>query len=166
MTAPVSVSEIHALGSLEEFAEFCEIQVWCCDNGWVSLPTAVDNSQRLAERWLLVEEYGQDAVQKLMVDAFVPRDAEPEIDLPPDYATSIVRQWELADPRDRWKHTRELPPAPEAIPSATPRSTRVPQSTVDAFKYVVGLGDPEYLARWLRDHSDVAAALLKGGGLC
>ncbi len=166
MNAPLQTSEIHVLGGLDEFAECCEIQVWFCANGWASLHTALDNLQRLAERWLLINEYGQDAVQALMADAFAPREAGPEIELPPDYAASIARQWELADPRDRWRHTGELPPAPEVIPTTTLRSTRVPSSTVDAFKYVASLGDPEHLAHWLRDHSDVAAALLKEVGPC
>jgi hypothetical protein len=82
---------------------------------------------------------------------------------------AIVRDMELNDPRDRWKHTGEAPPPPENVHYSDilhgPASTRprhVPQSTIDAFKYVVALGDPEYLARWLRDHSDVAATLMEG----
>jgi hypothetical protein len=82
---------------------------------------------------------------------------------------AIVCDMELNDPRDRWKHTGE-PRPPEnarnsdisARPPAIPRPGPVPQATVDAFKYVVALGDPEYLARWLRDHSDVAPTLLLG----
>jgi hypothetical protein len=26
------------------------------------------------------------------------------------YVEDLVRQWELADPRDRWRHTGEAPP--------------------------------------------------------
>jgi hypothetical protein len=85
---------------------------------------------------------------------------------------AIVRDMELNDPRDRWKYTGEQRP-PENVRnsdiSAKPANTRhrlVPQSTIDAFKYVVALGDPEYLARWLRDHSDVAANLLEGVAKC
>jgi hypothetical protein len=155
MNAPLPASEIHALGSLDEFAECCEIQVWFRDNGWVSLHTAVDNLQRLAELWLLVEEYGQDVVQAIMADAFAPREAEPEIDLPSDYAA------------DAWSLTGDRPPT-DAIrnsaifePVFRPRRFSPPKATIDAFKYVVALGDPEYLAKWLRDHSDVAPVLLK-----
>jgi len=167
MNAPLLASEIQALGSLDDFAECCEIQVWFRDNGWVSLHTAVDNSQRLAECWLLVDEYGQDTVQAIMAEAFAPREAAEQIDLPPDYADQIARQWELTDPRDRWRHTGEMPPPPEVIPGPPPRSKpRVPQSTIDAFNYVVSLGDPDYLARWLRGHSDVATHLIKGVAEC
>lgn len=28
-----------------------------------------------------------------------------------DYAEDLVRQWELNDPRDRWRHTGERPPS-------------------------------------------------------
>jgi hypothetical protein len=173
MNAPVRVSEVHALGSLEDFAEFCKIQVWFCDNGWVSLHTAVDNSQRLAERWLLVDEYGQDAVQELMADAFAPREAEPEIDLPSDYAAQLMRQWDFADPRDSWKHTGDRPPADSVRnsdisgkPAIKPRRNGPAQSTIDAFWCVVHTGEAKRLSDWLLDHSDVAAALLKGVGLC
>jgi hypothetical protein len=84
----------------------------------------------------------------------------------------IVTRWELADPRDRWKHMGEAPP-PENVRNsdvsgrpAKARPRQVPQSTIDAFNYVVSLGDPEYLARWLRDHSDVAATLIEGIEQC
>jgi hypothetical protein len=79
---------------------------------------------------------------------------------------AAVRDMELNDPRDQWKHTGEHRPAADVHNSdrsarptkLQPRS--VPQSTVDGFKYVVSLGDPAYLAKWLHDHSDVAPALL------
>ena len=79
---------------------------------------------------------------------------------------AIVRDMELNDPRDRWRHTGERPPNLVDVPAPPRSKPRVAQSTVDAFKYVVSLGDPEYLANWLRDHSDVAADLLKGVGEC
>jgi hypothetical protein len=85
---------------------------------------------------------------------------------------AIVRDMELNDPRDRWKHTG-APRPPENVRNsdishmpANPRLCRIPQATIDAFKYVVALGNPEYLAKWLRDHSDVSAALLKEVGQC
>lgn len=73
----------------------------------------------------------------------------------------IVRRWELADRRDRWKHTSEARPKASAPPEPTTRAYRTPQSTIDAFKYVVRLGDAEYLERWVRDHQEDAPALLK-----
>lgn len=63
----------------------------------------------------------------------------------------LVRQWELDDPRDRWKHTGEArPPVPAIPPSARPYST--PRATIDAFFYVLGLGDVDYLTGWLTRH--------------
>lgn len=94
----------------------------------------------IVELWLLAEKYGQCAVQAIMADAFAPC---------PDFTLSIAH---------------ELSPSTETVPAVLARPMRVPAATVDAFKYVVGLGDPEYLARWLRDHSDVAQALLKEVG--
>jgi hypothetical protein len=66
---------------------------------------------------------------------------------------AMVARMELADPRDRWRHTGEQPPArinsnEEFISSPY----RTPQSTIDAFWYVVRLGDPEYLIGWLARH--------------
>lgn len=71
----------------------------------------------------------------------------------------IVTQWELADPRDAWRHTGEAPPPAsvrnsDIAPSgnAAPAHYRTPQATVDAFFYVVSLDDPARLAAWLADH--------------
>jgi hypothetical protein len=77
-------------------------------------------------------------------------------------AADLLTQWELADPRDAWRHTGEQPPRSDAepIPQARPyRST--PQATEDAFKYVVSLNDPDRLARWLAEHPLDAPYLLK-----
>ena len=73
---------------------------------------------------------------------------------------AIVRDMELNDPRDCWRHTGELPPNLIAEPTPPPSKPRVPQSTIDAFHYVASLGDPVYLAKWLRDHADVARELM------
>jgi hypothetical protein len=79
----------------------------------------------------------------------------------------LVKQWELADPRDRWKYTGEpAPPASvrnsriDAKPASAPRY-RTPQATVDAFWYVVSLCDPARLKAWLADHPRDALHLLK-----
>lgn len=80
----------------------------------------------------------------------------------------LVRQWELADPRDRWKHTGE--PAPSAAvrntdisarPADKPRPYRTPQATVDAFWFVVSLCDPGRFKTWLSDHPQDEPFLLK-----
>jgi hypothetical protein len=71
----------------------------------------------------------------------------------------IVTCWELADPRDAWRHTGEAPPPASvrnsdiaAKPASAPKSYRTPQPTIDVFWYVASLDDPDYLARWLDQH--------------
>jgi hypothetical protein len=88
-----------------------------------------------------------------------------ELDVDDDVA-DIVRRLELADPRDRWKHTGEAAP-PESIRnsdiSAKPNPTppyRTAQATVDAFWYVVGLADPERFKAWISDHPKDAPFLI------
>ena len=79
----------------------------------------------------------------------------------------IVKLWELADPRDAWRHTGE-PPPPASVrnsdiaekPSAPPHY-RTAQATVDAFWIVVNLCDPVRLKAWLHDHPRDARHLLK-----
>jgi hypothetical protein len=80
----------------------------------------------------------------------------------------LVRQWELADPRDAWRHTGE-PPPPSAVrnsdisarPTDKPRPYRTPQATIDAFWYVVRLDDAEHMRTWLAQHPLDAPYLLK-----
>jgi hypothetical protein len=79
---------------------------------------------------------------------------------------AIIQRLELADPRDAWRVTGEPPPEEFRNSDvfgrlANPPRPGIPQSTVDAFKRMVGSGDPERLSAWLRDHSDVASALLR-----
>jgi hypothetical protein len=80
----------------------------------------------------------------------------------------LVTQWELADTRDRWKHTGE-PPPPDAFrnadfpgtPAPVRQHYRTPQATIDAFWFVVGLCNPQRLKSWLGDHPRDAPFLLK-----
>lgn len=65
---------------------------------------------------------------------------------------NIVMRWELADARDRWRHTGEQRPAEPKIKLPPPKPYRTPQSTIKAFWYVAGLDDPDYLKRWLAQH--------------
>jgi len=52
-------------------------------------------------------------------------------------ADDFVIQVEMADPRDRWRHTGELPPA--VVPESSPKKEyRTPQATIDAFFGWVG----------------------------
>jgi hypothetical protein len=60
-------------------------------------------------------------------------------------ADDLVFQWEMDDPRDRWRHTGEPYPAPVASPKKTTAPYRTAGSTIDAFWHVVGLNDPDRL---------------------
>jgi hypothetical protein len=132
-------------GDLEDFLECCEQHAWFYIEGWISLHIAVDNLQYLAERWGLVDEIGQDAVQQHVANIFavVRGMIQP---LPHDYAAQILKSWEAS--------------YVEPPPMRSERRRGPAESTVAAFRYVVSIGDAEYLANWLRDHSDVAPALL------
>jgi hypothetical protein len=170
MNAPLQISEASALGDIDDFFECCEQQAWFYAEGWVSLQTAVDNLQYLAERWLLIEQHGQDAIQALMAFSAVSEE------LPSDYAAQTVQQLELNDPRDAWCHTGE--PAPPGIvrnsdvgipTSVAKQPYRTPRSTVDAFRFLVALGDTERLKSWLADRAKDAPfllALLEGAATC
>lgn len=138
-----------------EFSECCAMRRWFVDEGWMSLPASVDDMQHLAEHWRLVDEIGQDEVQRIMAEAFMPAG-----DFPSDYAARLVMAWELDDPRDRWRWTGEMPPVRQAS-TIEKAPFRTPQSTIDAFGFVVGTGDTERLTAWLRNHPDHATALLE-----
>jgi hypothetical protein len=64
----------------------------------------------------------------------------------------IVTRWELADPRDAWRHTGEAPPPLAPAPPIRPRPYHAPQSTIDAFFYVLKTKDAADIADWLADH--------------
>jgi hypothetical protein len=151
--AAQTVPDMHqaALADIEDFRLCCADHAFFCDLGVLALSVAADNLQWLAERWGLVDLHGQDEIQTLMASAFAPPE---KIDLPSDYGSQIVRQWELADERDRWKHTSELPPAVATIePSLSPnRAYQTVQTTIDAFLHVARTESAEYLAEWLGQH--------------
>ncbi len=61
------------LGDIDAFAECCRYQRWFVDRGWISKQLATDRMQWLAILWALPDEYGVDAIQTIMADAFAPR---------------------------------------------------------------------------------------------
>ncbi|WLA53200.1 hypothetical protein [Bradyrhizobium diazoefficiens] len=137
----------------------------------LELPDAADDLQHFADRIGLVALLGQDAVQAEISGPFAwvrghlndnkPQDdGEPDQDLPSDYAARLVRDWELDDPRDRWRWTGELPPV-QQVAAIEKAPYRTPQSTIDAFHFVLSAGDLERLAAWLLHHPDDAPALFK-----
>lgn len=136
------------------------------------LADAIDPLQQFAEQSGLVAAIGQDEVQRLIAAPFerfraiVAREIEAELgaplvpELPSDYASRLVRDWELADNRDSWRWTGEKPPVCAGeVKRLAPYAPAA--STIDAFAYVVRLGDPAYLATWLASHPTDAPHLMK-----
>lgn len=76
-------------------------------------------------------------------------------------ACALVMSWETDDPRDAWKHTGERRPAVSEYRAPVRPPYRTPQATVDAFWYLVRLGDQQRLSNWLKDHPADAAVFLK-----
>src|SRR5437879_5855625 len=96
MNAPVRSSHQVPLGDVYDFAECCDRYAWFYANGWISLQTAVDNLQHLAEQWGLVEDIGQDQIQRLIAYKHTFKPAEPsEYEI--DYIKRIITQWETDD---------------------------------------------------------------------
>jgi hypothetical protein len=76
-------------------------------------------------------------------------------------AADLIAQWERADSRDCWRHTGEQPQPAVKPARAVAQPYRTPQSTIDAFWYVVRLDNPDYLTRWLEQHPIDAPTLCK-----
>jgi hypothetical protein len=75
-------------------------------------------------------------------------------------ASDFVTQMEMADPRDCWRHTGDLPPAVIAEPPAK-SEYRTPQATIDAFFGWIVRQDKAAQQRWLAEHSRDEAYLRK-----
>jgi hypothetical protein len=89
----------------------------------------------------------------------------PEVE--PD-AASLVVQWEMADPRDAWRHTGETPPPVDfrnadlaRVPESARQHYRTPQSTIDAFWVITRTGNTDGIADWLANHPRDAQHLHK-----
>lgn len=138
-----------------------------CIVGEGDLQAAVDGLQYYAERAGPLAELGQDRVQDIMAAAFIWAREFVETD-GEDEPGDLVTNWELADPRDAWRHTGETPP-PTSVRNSDlsgprvdgPSPQRIPQATIDAFNLVAGRGNRAGLAMWLRDHPDVARELAR-----
>jgi hypothetical protein len=154
----------------EVFFARCEARALLHVNGYLSLHDAVDDLQSYAERSGLVDIIGQDDAQAIMSAAFahvetVPDEITDELSEACERAimlraADLVKQGELDDLRDRWRHTGEAPPVPEIAPAAE-KPYRTPRATVDAFWYMARQDDVAEMDAWLADHPKDAAFLLK-----
>ncbi|MGY2906551.1 hypothetical protein [Bradyrhizobium sp. URHC0002] len=154
-----------------DFAALCASRAPLIADGSLLVCEYGDEMQAIAEHTGLIAAIGQDAVQDIMGEAIAMAHLVPE----PDAnelaelaealeieialrAAEMLREWELADPRDRWRHTGE--PRPQARPVVRQCEPYAPaQSTVDAFWHVHRLENPDCLARWLANHPADAPAL-------
>jgi hypothetical protein len=171
MNALITIKAARSVDELHQFfAELCDHRAGLHADGILTLLETVDELQAVAEHSGLIDAIGQDAVQDLMGEAIAAASLVPELD-EPDLADDLeieialraadqVRAWEIADPRDRWRHTGE--PAPIVRPVVRQREPYAPPAaTVHAFRYVLSLNDHDYLARWLAEHPSDAPALYK-----
>lgn len=133
----------------------CEARALLHVNGCLSLHDAVDELQAYAEQSGLIDVVGQDDVQAIMSRAFVSAEM-----LPDELSEACEQEIMLrtADLVRRWEAEAPLPPPK---PAPTRQRCEPPQSTIDAFWYVVSLGKPQYLRTWLHDRPRDKAYLLK-----
>lgn len=151
----------------EIFAGHCKARAMRVAEGILLLREAVDELQGYARLTGLIDAIGQDEVQRIMSAAFDAARDEADDELNEACEREImvraadrVRQWELDDPRDRWRHTGEAP-SPASVrnsdisgkPVVTAKPYRTPpHSVIDAFFYVVRTKDAAGIAEWLARH--------------
>jgi hypothetical protein len=149
-----ALEELDTRTPAERFAGFCLVRAERVAEGILSIAEATDELQAIAQLTGLVAAIGQDDVQATMTEAFATAETmadafEREIML---RAADLVRQWERADPRDAWRHTGEASPPLAPTQVIRPAPYQTPQSTIDAFWYVVSNKDADGVADWLADH--------------
>lgn len=163
MNAPFTVNAARSINELRDlFAGICERRADLFADGVLTLHEAVDELQAIASLTGLVAAIGQDKVQEIISGSppLVPDltdEIEAEIRL---RAGAMVRQWELDDPRDRWRHTGEAKPVIRPTPVRR-EPYAPPASTLAAFRHVERNESPDYLTRWLANHPADAPALYK-----
>src|SRR5581483_5827766 len=183
MTQP-TVPAIKLADPLEVFHELCETKAFLWAHYQIELPDAVDQLQAWAMENGLVALIGQDEVQRLMAESCalvhseLDEEQPTEAELAVEYdvvereiflgAADLVRRWEMADPRDRWRHSGE-PPLPDGVRNGDIAGRQVnirqpyhpPKATRQAFWFVVQSADRKALNDWLARHPADAPFLLK-----
>jgi hypothetical protein len=147
--------EIDTRTPTEKFQHHCEVRSRYVVDNTLPLWLAVDEMQAYAQLSGLIDHIGQDAVQDIMSGAFV------FAEIAPDELSEACEQeimLRTADLVRRWEAEAPLPPPK---PAPTRQRCEPPQSTIDAFWYVVSLGKPQYLRTWLHDRPRDKAYLLK-----
>ena len=159
---PIARPQVPAPEPIEVFSAQCEARALLFANWQLSLHEAIDKLQSDAERNGLIKAIGQDTVQSIMAIAFAGVRQLPDGDELNEACereimlreAELVRRWEAADPRDNGSGA----PSP---PYRKPEPYRLAESSAAAFRYVISLNHPDYLARWLAHHPSDAPALFK-----
>jgi hypothetical protein len=139
---------------LEVFRERCWARAMLVREGLATLQDSVDALQNAADAYGLVpNDEAQDQTQQIMAEAFaIVHAGEDEKYLLQRQAADLARiieRWEADDAK------RPAAPLIKKLPY------RTPQTTIDAFWYVVRLNDQPHLLRWLSEHPKDAAYLEK-----
>jgi hypothetical protein len=155
VSIPVDAAAIEA-----RFADLCDNRAVLYIEGVLDLHEAVDECHGYAVLSGVIDRIGQDETQHVMAVAFAAPDLLPDIEQVNFEIGDIVRRWELADSRDRWKWTGEAPPPPDDMPIAPRRSYRTPEAVEQEFWHIAS-HEPDRLAAWLADHPADEAHLFK-----
>jgi hypothetical protein len=172
--ALAEIADVRPTCSLAVFKALCEARAYLVAIGETEMHDATDSLQELAENGL-VQQIGQDAVQAIMSAAFERVEAsmaepafEPAEDLPPAPIDTPPPEPEPIPPRSYRIVARDGVASAAELQRDVDQSSRKERtergpatSTVDAFKYVVSLGDPAHLRRWLARRSSTERQQLK-----
>jgi hypothetical protein len=142
---PVEAAAIEA-----RFAGLCDNRAQLYIEGVLDLHEAVDECHGYAVLGGIVDHLGQDETQHIMAVAFAATDLLPDIEQVHFQIGDLVRRWEIADSRDRWRHTGEAPPHVVEHRSRPPPYETSP-STISAFWHVVR-NERDKLEAWLARH--------------
>jgi hypothetical protein len=148
MNAPLKIAPAtRVIPAIDVLAIRADVRAFLWWQYEMEIDEAVDELQAYAERSGLVRDVGQDRVQEIIAAPFARyREMIEPADSPPEWFTNTIMS--EAD-------------EPEPIKPAAKQSYRTPKAVADAFAYVLRLGDPEYLTRWLAQHPLDAADLYK-----
>jgi hypothetical protein len=126
MTSAAALAPAKRVDLLDAFSERASSRAFLWSINEFELHEAVDKLQHDAKRDGLINRIGQDAVQRILADAFRPYHEASNADL-------FER---IADERDE-----------------KPKHNALAASTIEAFKFVIRQNDPERLRAWLARHS-------------
>ena len=144
-----------AIPAIEVFRERCEARAILVEACLFDLQDAVDGFQEAAVASGLVEEVGEDAVQKMMAEAFAKFSSRDENSTVPNFS-DVGRKSLLSRRRDNSHDVvRNCRNVTTNCPDVgtIPRSRGATKATLQAADYLVKLKDPARLKAWLAQHT-------------